>query len=409
MKKMFLFLGVIFMTTFFFCSCQPTSKENESPYKLNIYGNSYNLTQAILWEGNPNSTYLKKEYVWEDVYVGEEGEEIIDKVVGFEKGEQVSSGNFRLNLFDDGITFMSSTNTFIGAGTVVSIHFASELLTELKPGKYTCSSDKTAGTFMGYLATNYEFNGKNQQIISITEGDANVEKLSGGYKITINAKTAAGISFTANFEGKLDPIKEQQSKVVNISSLYLGSLLDEIFVKSYVMGVFDSEGFETDAYTTGCLSISAGEVSAIASDPDGNVNTHIAAAFDKVTNNIVLISPIKVQSVVGHEPDYYYACHTRYKMADGMTEEQFQKFDGSTMPTFSDDDPKVLFSSTDFQPGYFYFEAGDGTAGLVRVNGLEPRTNKSTFLWGVFEMRYTIEGQLLMDVKATTNYGNPKI
>lgn len=414
MKKMFLFLGVIFMTTFFFCSCQPTSKENESPYKLNIYGNSYNLTQAILWEGNPYETFAKMEYVWQDRYQGEDGVEIVDKVVGFEKGADVNSGNFRLNLFDDGITFMSSTNSFAGVGTVVSIHFASESLTELKPGKYTCNSSKSAGTFMGYLATSYEFNGKNQQIISITKGDIVVEKTATGLKFSISAETAAGIAFTANYDGKVNPLKLNQSKnITDLANVTLGSLIPERLFMYYEGGVRVEGGdmLDLDEYSPALFNILSVSVSTPndVSYEDTRQSIHMTSFFDEANNEIVMTSPIKIRSILGHDDDAYLCpCHTRYKMATDMTIEKFNNFDGRVDITFTDND-KVAFSTTNFVPGFFYFETGDGISGLVYVKAtLDPI---EVFIEGdaSFGLKNIFNNQLLLDVKTITNYSDPKI
>lgn len=92
-----------------------------------------------------------------------------------------------------------------------------------------------------------------------------------------------------------------------------------------------------------------------------------------------------------------------------MTDAEFAAFDVLTIPDLSDQDEEVSFSVDNFEPGFFYFEAGDGTIGLVRVKAMLPPKDCVDVLMGVIETRYTIQEQLIIDIKSTTNYGNPKI
>ena len=90
-----------------FWGCSDSDGDALSPERvIRLYGRSYNLQSGVIWLSNPNMVVSSEPYVYEDVYVNDEGEQVTDRVEGVCPGDdQTETGNFMLSLYEEGLTY----------------------------------------------------------------------------------------------------------------------------------------------------------------------------------------------------------------------------------------------------------------------------------------------------------------
>lgn len=117
-----------------------------------------------------------------------------------------------------------------------------------------------------------------------------------------------------------------------------------------------------------------------------------------------------MRSLLWHDSKYDFPCHTIYmKAPDSFTDSDFEKLE-ETGFSFEIRDEKVLFDTDNFQPGYVFFKAGNGTQGVIRVKGFAPLAEKVEEQYGgVLIVTTPVNPVLYIDVKCPASFVDPKI
>lgn len=413
MKKFLFFLSLL--TSVLFFSCEKKDSELDLSSSMKIYGTDIPISYGVIWESNKNILLQKVEYIWQDKYLDDLGVEITDNVVGyFRSNEKVETGNFVLALYGDGMSFIPHLALTKGEGAVVCLHLASPDITQLMPGKYKFADTKFANTFIGYISSSYDMAGKSGNIASITDGEVNISKDGDNYIVTVNIKLANDQMVSCNYNGKLEKCLVSQPLMAKILGVSIHGLLPEITTRTtynqmFFPGTPDLIATSLDEINKAFLSVSAGTTQ----NSIGNKSVvEIALALDEVNEEFTFISPIKARAILGHLAENNFPCHTIFmKAPSSFTDSDYDDIEKTGM-NFEVTEEVVKFSMKDFKPGYIFFDAGNGTSGVIKVKGIrapfEMTTDMLAGLGWIIAHNMTSH-QLICDIKATTNYGNPKI
>lgn len=401
---------LFFISLFVQCLTACSDDEINSSALLEIYGCQYDLAEGVIWENNPNIIVIPEPYVYKDVYLNEEGEEVTDEVTGFTVGKEIkTTGNFMLSLYETGLIFNESLQAAVGNGACICFHLSSSDTEGLKPGKYTFSTGKEANTFVAYVSSSYDAR-ENVVPAMVTGGDVSIEKDGEEYVVDFNCETSFGGEIRGAYKGFLHHTRVPQSVSVHYEDVVLAGLLDTVWVTISVPAYgMEETSFSYDTENgTAFFSTASGTVR-YAKDK-GKESVDIALVWNKEKKCFSFESPIRMRSYTGHDSKYDYPCHTVYmKAPESFTDEDFDNL-GKDDFLFDIQEEEVCFGIENFKPGYVFFKAGNGTKGVIKVKDFVPVGQKrEEMLEGFIVYTSTANPVLYMDVKCPASFVNPKI
>lgn len=377
---------------------------------LHVYGQNYNLNSGVIWKNNRNVMISTVPYVYKDTYINEEGQQQTDEITGYSAGrDRQETGNFMLSLYEPGLVFDNNLESITGRGACICFHLSSPDTEKLIPGKYTFGKEKLPNTFTAYSSVFYDTQ-KSVDPAEITKGEIIIEKNSDTYHIEFNTLATNGAKITGQFDGTLKECKVKQLASANYDNVSIAGLLDSIYTIVEQMGIIfptewgldESNGAAFYSTTTGTSNVATNAK---------NVNVDIALLWDRKTESFIFESPIRMRSWLGHNDNYNLPCHTIYmKAPDSFTDTDFEKLDDTGF-SFDIEEQKVIFNTQTFQPGYVFFETGNGIQGVIHVKRFTPTGSKREDFMGMGFLFITtpVNPTLIMDIKCPANFIDPKI
>ena len=383
-RKLFTYLKVI-VAVFILSSCSEDDKDIIPDGTLSLYGSPYRLNTSVLWHSENNVVLEGVNYIYADTYKDADGNDVSDEIHGFTTaGEVMQTGNFIVSLYGEGISYNKDFNKAVGEGTVLTIQFSSQDLTELVEGTYTYSESKEANSFVAYISSSYDFNAAytyNAGFANrITEGFITVNKQGNGYEFDFNCKTSTGSVVSGKYSGEnrfVDLRKE-------VSLDYLQDVKMEAvfnsknFTESGWYG--DYSGTEEDIDATAVFNFSIGgpmQISgAIRMNETEIKNIELALCYNRETNSILFKSPIELRSHMwrgmGYYPDVRFPCHTKIQTSASFTLADFDALGSYEDFTFEVEDASEDIPVDGDFPKVILFETGNGRKGAIKILNISP-------------------------------------
>lgn len=400
-------IGLMLLTLLCFWSCSESGDGIDPSAVLQIYGRQYNLASGVIWENNPKMVVLSVPYVYEDTYM-KNGQEVTDRISGFTAGtEREEVGDFMLSLYEDGLVFNQELKETKGRAACICFHFISPETDRLTPGKYVYGRENRKSTFIAYSSSDYD---TQTSVISaeIKEGEVVVEEKNGVYRVVFNCKTSFGGEVSGEYNGTLQKCRVARQATAAFENISLAGLLDSVVTK-----IVPLYGGATKITTdldkkngAAFFSLQTG-LTKFAQD-DGKEMIDIALSWDKTAQAFCFESPIRMRSLLGHQNDFNFPCHTIYmKAPDSFTDADFEKLDDTGI-LFDIHEEKVEIGISSFEPGYVFFETGNCALGVMRVKRFTPMGEKEKV--GIVSITTTpVNPTLVIDIKCPTSFVNPTI
>ncbi|MDE6452447.1 MAG: hypothetical protein K2L23_09260, partial [Odoribacter sp.] len=314
---------------------------------------SYHLASGVIWQNNPNIIVSTVPYVWEDKYVDDGGDEVTDRIEGFEAGkDRTETGNFLLSLYEEGLVFNEKLEAATGKAACVCFHLASPDVNRLAAGKYVFDESRKANTFSGYCSSEYSTQ-TSVKPAAFSAGEVTVEELGGDYRVVFRCETTFGGEISGEYVGKLDFCRVSQVSSTEYKDISLAGLMEEVEVTMWyndvfiemaygslmemmgitsvddfaeIMGLeadngkyFDVANAEKDydlAYNgTSLFSLTTGVGQLVNDARKKPEQIDLALLWDKTEAAFVFESPIHIRRYVGHNNKYNFPCHTIYMKA----------------------------------------------------------------------------------------------
>ncbi len=450
MKKNVCLIGIMLWTLSCFWACSDKDDGISPRGMLQIYGRSYDLTSGVIWQNNPNIVTSTVPYVWEDKYVDDGGNEVSDRIEGFETGdERVETGNFLLSLYEEGLVFNEVLETAKGKAACICFHLASPDINRLVPGKYVFDESKKAHTFFGYCSSEYNTQ-ESVRPAAFAAGEVMVEEVGEDYRIVFRCETSVGGEISGEYFGKLDFCRVSQVNSMEYKDISLAGLMEKVKITSWYSDVFikmvygslmetmgitsvddfaEMMGLEADNgryfdvensvedYDLGYNGISLfslttglGQLVSDASKKPELID--LALLWDKTKSTFCFESPIRVRRWVGHDDKYNFPCHTIYMNAPAdFSDADFENLNAETF-SFTITEEKVEIPIQDFQPSYVFFQTGKGVQGVIKIISWVPenvQVRVDAFMGGMIGDRIPINSALLMEIKCPAVVANPQI
>lgn len=392
MKKNSRTLHALLMALVVFASC--SDDDTGTLGKVSFYGVPYQLSQGAVYHDNNHTVVEVTDYVFEDRYQGENGEQV-DRVQGFATNfnKEEETGNFLVGLYEDSFVLSDMNQEARGKGAAVWFRIASSDFTKLEPGKYTLSPNAEKFTCRGYYSasynTNYDpsayFDGTYGKYKELKEGEVEITQAGEEYTVTFNCKSNNEGVIQGSFTGPLKAYDIQDDGIVaTFNDIQLEALFDKVEYTDE-KGVFHSEPDYRRA--TSFLSIATQNVYSANTYKDEGEDTKksidVALAYDKDSQSVYFESPIKMRALLWHNTyeseelsgySFDLPCHTKYMLAP---------------PDFSNADFEALSSVKDFDfnltdaseakipvnasmPCFVFAQTGNGLRCVIRVNRIKP-------------------------------------
>lgn len=401
-------IGLIFLVLTGVCSCSDSDDGLDPSAMLQIYGRQYNLASGVIWENSPKMVVASIPYVYKDVYM-KSGQEVTDEVPGFTAGtERQEVGDFMLSLYEDGLLFNETLQATKGRAACVCFHFISPESDRLTPGAYVYGRNNEKSTFIAYCSSDYDVQASILPSAEIKEGEVTVEEKDGVYRVAFNCKTSFGGEVTGEYRGVLNKCKVPRQVTTAFENISLAGLLDTVVTK-----IVPKYGGDTQITTdvdkkngAAFFSLQTG-LGKFAAD-GGKEVADLALVWDKMTQAFYFESPIRMRSLLGHQNEFNFPCHTIYMRAPkSFTDADFEKLD-ETGISLDIREEKVEFGTAPFEPGYVFFETGNYVQGVMRVKRFTPLGEKEKV--GFVSTTYTpVNPTLVIDIKCPANFLNPSI
>lgn len=404
MKKRVCFIGGLLLLLGSLMSCSDSDKDDASAV-LQMYGASYHLSDAVLWEYNPNTVIPSVPYIFKDMYVDESGTTITDNVEGYTVGtEKQVLGNFTLSLYEEGLVFNPALEAVYGSAACICFHLSSSKADRLVPGRYTYNTNREALTFYAYVSADYDTE-TTVKPAEITEGEVNVSGDEGNYQISFKTKTSFGGDISGFYEGPVHRCKVEQNKSASYENIRLAGLLDTVKVE-----YFDpASGYRYETR----LDISNGAAflsttTGLCSYAKDKANADIALLWDTSKQAFKFESPIRMRSHLGHDDTYNYACHTIYmKAPDTFTDADYDNLE-TTGFEFTVEEKEVILPINNWKSCYVFFETGNGIKGVMKLKNFVPIGERQEENFGT-QIYYPVNPVIVMDMKIPVTYNNLRI
>lgn len=419
-KHWFLSRSVLWisMLSALLCGCNE-EKDTGTDAVLQIYGNTYEVQTALVWESNPYQTFDRVPIQWDDKYEYN-GEQVVDHVEGYYASEQAKeSGNFLVSIYQKGMNYNEKLSEVDGWGAVACFHLSSQELRRLVPGKYVYGNEQTPGTFTGYVSTSY--NGKvGGGIATISEGTVVVSEVAGGYTIDFDCKTDFGGIVKGYYH---EPV--QQARLPQVTSMEYRELRLEGLLAKYVkhlatkadpdvmpMSNWNLNPTGLDIFSKAFLTLSGGTLT----NANGSKTApDIALSYDEAEQTVVFESPLHMRRFFGkpvNRGNYTFPCHTIYmKAPDSFTDADFDKVTESGLTAEVKEEVVRIPLGDRFKPCYVFFRTGKGAKGVIRVRGFR-EAGKTYTPYPYSAMHVITESRpasLTVDVKCPAVISNPAI
>lgn len=407
-RKVLLFIKMLGIAAFFY-SCSSSDDEASRMGELQIYGAKYELETGLLWKNNPNKIITSVPYVWEDVYVNDDGEQVTDPVTGFTVGKDVvETGNFIVSFYERGLVLDETTESVLGKAACISLHMASPDTDELVEGKYVFGEEKNPNTFSGYCSSEYNTSASKNLPAKFKDGEVMVTKSGNEYRITFSGTTTFGGDVSGEFQGPMEVRKIQQVAFSEYNDVTLDGLLEVFYERREFMGSvtesYNIDDFDGKAF----FSLASGIAEeAFFTNPD---MVDISLFWDEENGSFNFESPLHMRKWLGHSDDYLFPCHTRYMKAPAdFTNADFENLE-NLASSFEITEEEVKIGTTDFKPGFIMFETGRGVQGVIRYKSWTPGgIKREELLGGMIIMHSSINPALVIDVKCPAVVSNPQI
>lgn len=422
---------------------------------ISLYGNTYYVSSGVLWHNNPNIVTTSEPYDYEDTYE-KNGTTVVDVINGFKAGtEEISSGNFMISLYENGLTFSPEVEKALGTGATVCLHLASPETGRLVPGTYLYGTDLKPNTFTAYCSSQYNAQDNNVVPATITDGEVSVETSGDEYTIKFDCITSFGGAVTGTYKGKLDYCRVSQISSVEYDDISLSGLMQEVevitwygrdivesLVAQYIEYGFLPDGISLEvacellglehtfqdgqekfisweesgtALDTGYngfafFSISSGQCQNASGSRRTPDQWDIALKYDDEKSEFFFESPIRMRDWLDHGKNYKYECHTVYMNAPAsFTDEDFDNLSADDF-TIDITEEKVTIPTENFKTSYLFFQTGRGTLGVIKVKGWTPKGTKSSY--DPMSANYqdvTLNPSLILEIKCPATVATPPI
>lgn len=390
-----------------FWSCSDSENGIDPSAMLQMYGRQYNLTSGVIWKNNPKMVTASIPYVYEDTYV-KSGQEVTDSVVGFTAGtEREEVGDFMLSLYEEGLFFNEKLQETKGRAACICFHFLSAETNRLVPGKYTYGRNNKKGTFKGFCSSDYDV------LVTVVpaeikEGEVFVEEQDGIYSIAFNCKTSFGGEVSGKYRGTLRECKVTRQGTADFENISLAGLLDTVVTKTFL--IYENRttiAKDLDKKNGAAFFSLQTGLSKFAQDPGKEV-VDIALVWDKIAQAFYFESPIRMRSLLGHQNNFNFPCHTIYMRAPAaFTDADYENLD-ETGISLDIREERVEIGTSAFEPVYVFFETGNCAQGVMRVKRFTPMGEKEKV--GLASIVTTpINPTLVIDIKCPANFVNPSI
>lgn len=415
MRKNVCLIGIMIWALSCFWACSDEDDGIVSEGSVQIYGRSYHLTSGVIWQNNPNTIVSSVPYVWEDKYEDGEGNEVTDRVEGFEAGkDRTETGNFLLSLYEEGLVFNEALEAASGKAACVCFHLASPDVNRLAAGKYVFDESRKANTFSGYCSSEYSTQ-TSVKPAAFSAGEVTVEEVGEDYRVVFRCETTFGGEISGEYVGKLDFCRVSQVSYSEYSGISLSGLMKEVTipVSIYIPGVMDFPIGEDTTIDEECgnsfFSLSSG-VSSTAKSAKGNVNAiDLALLWNEEEESFIFESPIRMRSKLDHQDKYNFPCHTIYmKAPKDFTDEDFENLSTDSF-SFEITEEKVEVPTANFKPMYVFFQTGRGVQGVIKAYSHTPLGSREVIEYGMYRYVYPVNPALLLEIKCPAVVANPQI
>lgn len=414
MKKKVYLIGIMLWALSCFWGC---SDDDDVVPKgmLQIYGREYHLTSGVIWQNNPNVIASTVPYVWEDKYENEEGEEVSDRVEGFETGEdRMETGNFLLSLYENGLVFNEMLESAKGKAACVCFHLASSNTNRLVPGKYVFDESRRANTFSGYCSSEYNTQ-EDVKPAAFSAGEVIVEEAGEEYHIVFRCETTFGGEISGEYLGKLDLCRVSQVSFSEYTGVSLSGLMDEVTItEGYAL-----PGYEIfdETYTTidedcgnAFFSLTSGIAQTANVARRNKEVVDLSLIYNEMNESFLFESPIRMRAKLGHQSKYDFPCHTIYmKAPENFTDADFDNLSVDSFSSYEITEEEVIVPTQNFKPMYVFFQTGKGVQGVIKIYGHTPLGSREVIEYGIFRTVFTVNPALLLEIKCPAVVANPQI
>ncbi len=416
MKKNYRIFTMMLLALTGSASCSDDDNGLTSTGQISFYGENYLLEQGAIYHDNDHTVISVEDYVFEDRYQGENGEQT-DRVKGFTatvKNEQ--TGNFMIGLYEHGFVLSELTKDARGNGACICLRIASSETEQIVPGKYTYSLNRDEYTFKGFSSAKYYSSG-DPAPNEFTEGEVHISKEGEIYTITFEGKTGFGGSIAGNYSGKLKTfdIRKTVETVNFYENIKLEALFDTLKYKD-LENVWRSEPDYSRA--TSFLMSSTQQVYTAdlyrKLDENSKKGIDIALAYDKANAAVYFESPVKMRALLWHNMfgndklfDYSFdlPCHTKYMPApQDFTNADFEALSKPKDFVFDFQESKTSIPVGASLPYFAFVQTGNGLQGVIRIKEIIP---ESTEMAG--GITYPVNPAIIMDIKFPRSYSEQKI
>lgn len=405
----------VFLLSFSACSKKDNGID-KSKY-LSLYKMDFELQKAVMWHRKNNVINEQQEYIFKDTYINADGNSKTDDIKGFSSvGTLRRSGNFTVSLYGKNVVYNSEKNITTGEGPVITIHFSSENLNELKEGTYTFGEVLEPNTFFAYSSGAYNFNSSGWYDYAkpnkITEGSITVEKSGNKYIFNLSCKTALGASIEGRYDGDIQMVNESNSgNIIYEKDNYLEAALDTVTVIGW------QTTKEPDRISMCLYSSIKNTISTIYSVT--NMDEYNQKLFDLAlfcnedTGEFTFEPPIKVRAKTWHgmfyrenwwdgKKTYYNYQLPCYSIIDNnpsyLTNEQFDKIENDSGFNFDVVENNAPFTKDDL-PHIITFKTGNGIKGAIKVTSITKGAMKEDVSWTGNVTKSTVGPKVNFEIK----------
>lgn len=412
MKKKYRIPGVALFALLACFSCSDDGDGNGNSGDISFYGETYSLSQGAIYHDNNHTVIAVEDYVFEDHWQDDQGSHV-DTLQGFTaEVQQEQTGNFLIGLYEDTFIVSDLTQDARGQGACVCFRIASPEVDRIVPGKYTFSPNKSAYTFKGNSAVNYNSDGT---ILpnEFAEGELLISQEGEIYTINFNCKAAyTGGTIKGSYTGTLKTydIRKTLENVNFYQDIKLEALFDKV---DYI----DADGVshsEPDYLRGACFLTSKTQKVCSANEYRNYAEVDkkdidIALAYDREKQEIYFESPLKARTLLWHNTykdetlDNYtfdLPCHTQYMPAPAdFTNADFEALEKQEDFLFDFTETATRIPVDTPTPYFVFVQTGNGLKGVIRIREITPESTES-----ILDVEYPVNPAIMMDVKFPKNF-----
>ena len=416
MKKNCQFLTTTLLALIGLSSCSDEDNKLSTTGQISFYGENYLLEQGAIYHDNNHTVITVSDYLFEDRYLGENGEQT-DQVKGFSAEiKEKQTGNFLIGLYEHGFVLSDLTKDARGNGAWICLRIASPEIDKLVPGKYTYSLNRDEYTFKGNASVNYNSGGSTNPN-ELTGGEINITQEGDLYTIAFKCETSFGGPIEGTYTGSLKPfdIRKEIGTVNFYENVKLEALFDKVEYTD-LEGIFHSEPDylrATSFFLSSTQQVySANLYKGLAESAKKGID--IALAYDATNKTVYFESPIKMRALLWHntfqnENLFNYSfdlpCHTKYMPApQDFTNADFEALAKQEDFVFDFSEAKVSIPVESATPRFVFVQTGNGLQGVIRIKEITPESTE--MISGII---YPVNPSIIMDVKFPRSFSEQQI